>query len=77
MATSYKELMNTIDTLIFDVDGVLTNGMITITTEGEMYRNMNEMQKISGKVFDKNSLPAPGCSAWSGWRVLGATGLRR
>lgn len=41
MATSYKQLMNTIDTFIFDVDGVLTNGMITITTDGQMYRNMN------------------------------------
>lgn len=41
MATSYKELMNNIDTLVFDVDGVLTNGMITITTDGQMYRNMN------------------------------------
>lgn len=41
MATSYKEIMNNIDTLIFDVDGVLTNGMITITTDGQMYRHMN------------------------------------
>ena len=41
MATSYKELMNTIDTFILDVDGVLTDGTIMVTTEGEMYRNMN------------------------------------
>lgn len=41
MATSYKEIMNNITTLVFDVDGVLTNGMITITTDGQMYRNMN------------------------------------
>ena len=41
MATSYKETMNTINTFIFDVDGVLTNGMITITTDGEMHRHMN------------------------------------
>ncbi len=41
MATSYKEIMNQITTLIFDVDGVLTDGIITVTTDGEMLRNMN------------------------------------
>ena len=41
MATSYKQKMNDITTLIFDVDGVLTDGIITVTTEGEMLRNMN------------------------------------
>jgi 3-deoxy-D-manno-octulosonate 8-phosphate phosphatase (KDO 8-P phosphatase) len=38
---SYKELMNNITTFIFDVDGVLTDGTITITTDGQMYRNMH------------------------------------
>ncbi len=38
---SYKELMNNITTFIFDVDGVLTDGTIMVTTAGEMYRNMN------------------------------------
>ena len=41
MATSYKEIMNHITTLIFDVDGVLTDGIITVTTDGEMLRNMS------------------------------------
>ncbi len=41
MAKSYKELMNTITTFIFDVDGVLTNGMIHITPQGELLRVMN------------------------------------
>ncbi|MGB0975225.1 MAG: KdsC family phosphatase [Flavobacteriaceae bacterium] len=41
MTTSYKQLMNTITTFIFDVDGVLTDGTIMVTTGGEMYRNMN------------------------------------
>lgn len=41
MATSYKQLMNKITTFIFDVDGVLTDGTIMVTTEGEMYRNMS------------------------------------
>lgn len=38
---SYKEYLNDITTFIFDVDGVLTDGTITITTDGEMLRNMN------------------------------------
>ena len=41
MATSYKQLMNNITTFIFDVDVVLTDGTIMVTTEGEMYRNMS------------------------------------
>ncbi len=41
MTTSYKQLMNHITTLIFDVDGVLTDGIITVTTDGEMLRSMN------------------------------------
>ena len=41
MATSYKQLMNNITTFIFDVDGVLTDGTIMVTTSGEMYRTMN------------------------------------
>ncbi|WGD34920.1 HAD-IIIA family hydrolase [Olleya sp. YS] len=38
---SYKEYLHQITTFIFDVDGVLTNGMVTITTSGEMIRHMN------------------------------------
>lgn len=41
MEKSYKEYLNHITTLVFDVDGVLTDGTINITTEGEMYRTMN------------------------------------
>ena len=41
MEKSYKELMPKINTFIFDVDGVLTNGIITITTTGELIRNMS------------------------------------
>ena len=33
--------MPKINTFIFDVDGVLTNGIITITTTGELIRNMS------------------------------------
>lgn len=41
MAKSYKEIMNEINTFIFDVDGVLTNGSVFVTNEGEMLRTMN------------------------------------
>ena len=38
---SYKEYLTNITTFIFDVDGVLTDGTITVTTDGEMLRTMN------------------------------------
>ena len=41
MAKSYKEYLAQITTFIFDVDGVLTDGSVTVTTSGEMLRNMN------------------------------------
>ena len=41
MAKSYKEIMNEITTLIFDIDGVLTDGSVFVTNAGEMLRTMN------------------------------------
>lgn len=41
MAKSYKELMNDITTFVFDVDGVLTDSSVMVTTEGEILRTMN------------------------------------
>ena len=41
MEKSYKELMNDVDTFIFDVDGVLTDSSVHITETGEMLRIMN------------------------------------
>lgn len=38
---SYKEYLEHITTFIFDVDGVLTDGTIMITTNGEMLRTMH------------------------------------
>ena len=38
---NYKEILSKIDTFIFDVDGVLTDGSLTVTTDGEMLRTMN------------------------------------
>lgn len=38
---NYKKILKNINTLIFDVDGVLTNGDVLVTTNGEILRNMN------------------------------------
>lgn len=38
---SYKEYLKNINTFIFDVDGVLTDGSIQVNTQGEMFRTMN------------------------------------
>ncbi len=38
---NYKECLEHITTFIFDVDGVLTDGSITIMTNGDMLRTMN------------------------------------
>ncbi|MGB1308478.1 MAG: KdsC family phosphatase [Oceanihabitans sp.] len=38
---SYKEYLKHITTFIFDVDGVLTDGTVTVTTSGEMLRRMH------------------------------------
>ncbi|MGB0788749.1 MAG: KdsC family phosphatase [Marinirhabdus sp.] len=38
---NYKEYLSRITTFVFDVDGVLTDGNICITTGGEMYRTMH------------------------------------
>ncbi|VAV84556.1 3-deoxy-D-manno-octulosonate 8-phosphate phosphatase [hydrothermal vent metagenome] len=41
MEKSYKELMPQITTFIFDVDGVLTDGTVTVFSNGELVRKMN------------------------------------
>ncbi|MGM1054261.1 MAG: KdsC family phosphatase [Bacteroidota bacterium] len=41
MEKNYKEYLNHIDTFIFDVDGVLTDGSIQVTTQGDLLRTMN------------------------------------
>lgn len=38
---SYKEYLNHITTFIFDVDGVLTDSNVLVTTTGELLRTMN------------------------------------
>lgn len=41
MEKSYKEIMPQITTFMFDVDGVLTNGIVHISSTGELTRAMN------------------------------------
>ncbi len=41
MEKSYKEHLNKINTFVFDVDGVLTDGTIQVSTNGELLRTMN------------------------------------
>lgn len=41
MEKSYKEIMPQISTFIFDVDGVLTDGTVTVFPDGELVRTMN------------------------------------
>ena len=48
---SYKEYLADITTFIFDVDGVLTDGTITVTTDGEMLRTMNIKDAIVNSDF--------------------------
>jgi len=38
---SYKEYLEHITTFVFDVDGVLTDGTVSVLTNGEMLRTMN------------------------------------
>lgn len=38
---SYKKKLNQITTFIFDIDGVLTNGQVLVTSDGELLRSMN------------------------------------
>ncbi len=41
MSTSYKEIMNQIKAFVFDIDGVLTNGSIQVTADGQLLRQMH------------------------------------
>ncbi len=41
MNQSYKKILRQITTFIFDVDGVLTNGNLLVSTDGQLLRSMN------------------------------------
>ena len=47
---SYKEYLEHITTFVFDVDGVLTDGGLIITTDGHMHRQMNSKDGYAMKV---------------------------
>lgn len=41
MKKNYKELLHEITSFMFDVDGVLTDGSVLVTSQGETLRRMN------------------------------------
>ena len=41
MQKNFKQLLNDVTTFIFDVDGVLTDGSVTLLPDGEQVRKMN------------------------------------
>ena len=41
MEKNYKQVLNDITTFVFDIDGVLTNGQLNVTLEGDLLRTMN------------------------------------
>ena len=47
---NYKALLQKITTLIFDVDGVLTDSSILVTSDGEMLRKMNTRDGLALKL---------------------------
>ena len=47
---NYKKLLEKITTLIFDIDGVLTDGSVLVTSDGEMLRKMNTRDGLALKL---------------------------
>lgn len=39
--TNYKQRLSKINTFIFDIDGVMTTGLVLLTPEGDMLRSMH------------------------------------
>jgi len=62
---NYKTLLPNIKTFIFDVDGVLTDGKILITNEGELLRS-----------FDTKDGYAMKCALVQGYKIAIITGGR-
>ena len=62
---NYKTLLPNIKTFIFDVDGVLTDGKILITNEGELLRS-----------FDTKDGYAMKCALVQGYKIVIITGGR-
>ncbi len=49
MEESYKTQLKHITTFVFDVDGVLTDGLVLVTSDGELLRKMNVQDGYSIK----------------------------
>ena len=47
---NYKVILKKITTLIFDIDGVLTDGSVLVTSDGEMLRKMNTRDGLALKL---------------------------
>ena len=62
---NYKNLLPSIETFIFDVDGVLTDGKILITNEGEFLRS-----------FDTKDGYAMKCALVQGYKIVIISGGR-
>lgn len=56
MEKSYKQELYKITTVILDVDGVLTNGLVTITSDGQLLRQMNIKDGYALKTAIDNGL---------------------
>jgi len=54
MGLSYKELMPQIKNFIFDVDGVLTDGKLHVTQDGQLLRQMNAKDGFALKIALEN-----------------------
>ena len=50
MEPSFNEVLSTVNTFIFDVDGVINVGTVMVTTAGELIRTMNTKDGYALKV---------------------------
>jgi len=53
MGKNYKEYLNSINTFIFDVDGVLAEDQLHVTSSGELLRIMNSKDGMAIKIAIK------------------------
>jgi 3-deoxy-D-manno-octulosonate 8-phosphate phosphatase (KDO 8-P phosphatase) len=56
MSKSYKERLHEITTLIFDVDGVFTDGMVLVMPDGQFVRKMNSKDSYAIQFAVKKGL---------------------
>ncbi len=54
METNFKQRLNSISCFVFDIDGVLTNGSLVITEEGNMLRTMHIRDGFALKAAAEN-----------------------